>query len=159
MPCMPGGNHISCAPHCSHAGGAKVTQYRFYVSEDGTQPLRLHQQGNDLFSGSHFDEYVADYAYLKAGPIDPKVFEAPKICKGVAVNKPSRPPAFPLRMAALLPSVRLGVLCSCLNMHPVTHAAGSMQQLTPMLTPTGAHFLQHLVLAVLVNLPLRAATH
>ena len=41
---------------CSHAGGQKVTRYEFYAAVDDGRPLRLHQIGNDLFSGSHFDE-------------------------------------------------------------------------------------------------------
>ena len=84
-----------------------MTEYKFYVTADG-QPLRLHQAGNDMFSGSHFDEYVADYAYLKPGPMDAEVFEAPRLCKGVETKKLARPPSFPLRMAALLPTVRIG---------------------------------------------------
>jgi hypothetical protein len=116
---------------CSHAGGAKVTLYKFYVSADSGQPLRLHQQGNDLFSGSHFDEYVADYLYLKPGPIDPAVFQAPRICKGVAVQKPTRPPAFPLRMAALLPSVRLGALQPLM---PSSMSSGSTYQSSKLLS-------------------------
>ena len=65
-------------------------------------------QGNDLFSGSHFDEYIADYSYLRPGPIDAAVFEAPAVCEGVALEKRAHLPSFPLRMAALLPSVRIG---------------------------------------------------
>lgn len=84
-----------------------MTLYKFYVSEDG-QPLRLHMDGNDMFSGSHFDEYIADYEFVKPGPIDPSVFHTPKLCAGEALQKLTRPPAFPLRMAALLPSVRIG---------------------------------------------------
>ena len=90
---------------CSH--GAKVTMYKFYVAEDGA-PLRLHMDGNDMFSGAHFDEYIADYEYLKAGPVDQDVFRPPAICHGQEVQRLGRPPAFPLRMAALLPAVRIG---------------------------------------------------
>ncbi|CAL8467551.1 g7089 [Coccomyxa elongata] len=86
--------------------GAKVTLYKFYVAEDGA-PLRLHMDGNDMFSGAHFDEYIADYEYLKAGPVDEDVFRPPAICDGQEPQKLARPPAFPLRMAALLPSVRI----------------------------------------------------
>ena len=106
MKCQPASAAL-CAHVRSH--GAKVTIYTFYVGAADGQPLRLHEQGNDLFSGSHFDEYVADYAYLKPGPIDPAVFEAPPVCEGVALEKRAHPPpAFPLRMAALLPTVRIG---------------------------------------------------
>ena len=87
--------------------GAKVTINKFYVAEDGA-PLRLHMDGNDMFSGAHFDEYIADYEYLKAGPVDAAVFEPPAICDGQQEQILARPPAFPLRMAALLPSVRIG---------------------------------------------------
>lgn len=81
--------------------------YKFYVAEDGA-PLRLHMDGNDMFSGAHFDEYIADYEYFKAGPVDEDVFRPPAICHGQEVQRLTRPPAFPLRMAALLPTVRIG---------------------------------------------------
>lgn len=81
--------------------------YKFYVAEDGT-PMRLHMDGNDMFSGAHFDEYIADYEYLRAGPVDASVFQPPEICRGQVAEAPARPPAFPLRMAALLPTVRIG---------------------------------------------------
>ncbi|EIE24547.1 cysteine proteinase [Coccomyxa subellipsoidea C-169] len=86
--------------------GAKVTVYKFYVAEDGA-PMRLHMDGNDMFSGAHFDEYIADYEYLKAGPVDAAIFEPPAICDGQQEQSLAHPPSFPLRMAALLPSVRI----------------------------------------------------
>ncbi|CAK0742229.1 hypothetical protein CVIRNUC_001381 [Coccomyxa viridis] len=86
--------------------GSKVTLYKLYVSNDG-QPLRLHMDGNDIFSGAHFDEYIADYNYMKAGAIDEDVFRMPDLCNGQKIHKLSHPPALPLRMAALLPSVRI----------------------------------------------------
>lgn len=61
-----------------------------------------------MFSGAHFDEYIADYDYMKAGAIDEDVFRTPDLCDGQEIHKLSRPPAFPLRMAALLPAVRIG---------------------------------------------------
>ena len=95
--------------------GAKVTLYKFYVAEDGA-PMRLHMDGNDMFSGAHFDEYIADYEYLKAGPVDGAVFQPPAICHGQQEQILARPPAFPLRMAALLPSVRIGAaLCPLIS--------------------------------------------
>ena len=63
-----------------------------------------------MFSGAHFDEYIADYNYMKAGAIDEDVFRVPDLCDGQKVHKLSHPPAFPLRMAALLPAVRNGEL-------------------------------------------------
>ena len=61
-----------------------------------------------MFSGAHFDEYIADYDYMKAGAIDEDVFRTPDLCDSQKIHKLSRPPAFPLRMAALLPAVRIG---------------------------------------------------
>ena len=63
-----------------------------------------------MFSGAHFDEYIADYNYMKAGAIDEDVFRVPDLCDGQKIHKLSHPPAFPLRMAALLPAVRIGEL-------------------------------------------------
>lgn len=40
---------------------AKTSIYSFYVRPEGT-PVRLHQIGNDLFSGSHFGSAPADPA-------------------------------------------------------------------------------------------------
>lgn len=66
-----------------------------------------------MFSGAHFDEYIADYDYMKAGPVDEELFRTPDLCEGQKVHKLSHPPAFPLRMAALLPAVRIGdTICS-----------------------------------------------
>ena len=61
-----------------------------------------------MFSGAHFDEYIADYNYMKPGAIDEDVFSMPDLCDGQKIHKLSHPPAFPLRMAALLPAVRIG---------------------------------------------------
>ena len=68
----------------------------------------MHQCRNDIFSGAHFDEYIADYNYMKAGAIDEDVFRMPDLCNGQKIHKLSHPPALPLRMAALLPSGRIG---------------------------------------------------
>lgn len=70
--------------------------------------MTVHQCRNDIFSGAHFDEYIADYNYMKAGAIDEDVFRMPDLCNGQKIHKLSHPPALPLRMAALLPSVRIG---------------------------------------------------
>lgn len=70
-------------------------------------PLRLHMQGNEMFSGAHFDEYVVEYeAYIPGRP-DPSVFEKPELCKGV---EPQAAPAggrtaSQMRMAAVVPTV------------------------------------------------------
>ncbi len=63
---------------------------------------------NDMFSGAHFDEYIADYNYMKPGAIAEDIFRVPDLCDGQKIHKLSHPPAFPLRMAALLPAVRIG---------------------------------------------------
>ncbi|KAL4421808.1 hypothetical protein ABPG77_001597 [Micractinium sp. CCAP 211/92] len=87
---------------------AKTTVYRLHTSADGSDtPLRLHMRGNDLFSGSHFDEYVVDYSEFTPGRPDPAVFHRPTLCKGV---KPSTAlagghAAAALRMASSVPSV------------------------------------------------------
>ncbi|KAL4448265.1 hypothetical protein ABPG75_005484 [Micractinium tetrahymenae] len=100
-----------CATHvwqytARHA--AKVAVYRLHVAaDDSDAPLRLHMQGNDLLSGSHFDEYVVDYSEFVPGRPDPEVFARPALCKGV---KPSAAPAgahsaTALRMAVIVPAV------------------------------------------------------
>ncbi|KAK9814317.1 hypothetical protein WJX72_003933 [[Myrmecia] bisecta] len=87
--------------------GKKVTIYTFHATLDGA-PLRLHMHGNDLFSGSHFDEWVADYTSFRPGRPDPVVFDPPKICENVERASPGRALAFRMRMGALLPHVRFG---------------------------------------------------
>ena len=60
---------------CRHA--AKTVVYRLHVSADGAAtPLRLHMQGREMFSGSHFDECVQvlparHWAVGRAGGIAP----------------------------------------------------------------------------------------
>ena len=51
------------------------------------RPLRLHQQGPDMLSGSHFDEYVVDYGELVPGPPPAASFEKPQSCVGVEVDE------------------------------------------------------------------------
>lgn len=90
----------------------RVEYYNFYVSTDG-HPLYLSVMGQDWFTGSHFDQYIAEFDYdsWKAGPIDPEVFVPPGICTGdqsVAVqagveNTPGS------RMQALIPRFIRGV--------------------------------------------------
>ena len=36
---------------------AKTVRYSFYVRDDGS-PVKLHQHGNDIFTGSHVDEWM-----------------------------------------------------------------------------------------------------
>lgn len=94
--------------------GERETVYRFWASRDKSRggggggderraaerggggaapplavllrPLRLHQQGPDLLSGSHFDEYVVDYGELVPGPPPASSFEKPTSCVGVDVE-------------------------------------------------------------------------
>ena len=71
-----------------------------------TRPARLR-------SGSHFDEYVADYISYKAGAPASSVFNPPAECAGVVAEKApsSGPRAFVLRMLSVMPSTaRLGAL-------------------------------------------------
>ena len=86
----------------------------------------MHQCRNDIFSGAHFDDYIADYNYMKAGAIDEDVFRMPDLCKGQKLHKLSHPPALPLRMAALLPSVRIGRVTA--HMQPPAHNGVALKQ-------------------------------
>ncbi|KAK9824976.1 hypothetical protein WJX81_002463 [Elliptochloris bilobata] len=89
--------------------GVKVTRYAFHASIADGAPLRLAMRGQDLFSGSHFDEYVAEYLSFKPGAPPSSVFNPPAECAGVAAAKAPMPRPFALRMAALMPSTaRLG---------------------------------------------------
>lgn len=57
------------SPFAPARHAAKTTVYRLHVSADGDNtPLRLHMQGNDLLSGSHFDEYIVDYRQAPPAP-------------------------------------------------------------------------------------------
>ena len=51
------------------------------------RPIRLHQQGPDMLSGSHFDEYVVNYGELVPGPPPAASFEKPRSCVGVEVDE------------------------------------------------------------------------
>lgn len=82
-----------------------MAQYNFYVTAEG-MPVRLHMFGQDMFSGSHFDTYIADYHLYRPGVPDPAVFERPIECTGVpeeATPGNLRPLAF--QMATLLPAM------------------------------------------------------
>ena len=62
-----------------------------------------------LRSGSHFDEYVAEYLAFKPGAPPSAAFNPPPECAGVAAEKVASPRPFALRMAALMPSTaRIG---------------------------------------------------
>ena len=62
-----------------------------------------------LRSGSHFDEYVAEYLAFKPGAPPSAAFNPPPECAGVAAEKAPSPRPFALRMAALMPSTaRIG---------------------------------------------------
>eukprot|EP00884_Botryococcus_braunii_P023226 jgi/Botrbrau1/9588/Bobra.106_2s0011.2 len=87
--------------------GAKLAQYNFYVTEDGL-PVRMHMHGQDMFSGSHYDTYIADYHVYRPGPPDPAVFKRPTECNGVpdeATTGNLSPLA--VQMASLLPAMPL----------------------------------------------------
>ena len=78
--------------------------YRFYVSPDG-QPLRLHMHGNDIFSGAHFDKWIADYSYYTP-TVNTAAFTAPDICRNTSLTATkSRFRSFPMQMKAHLPYV------------------------------------------------------
>ena len=63
-----------------------------------------------LCSGSHFDEYVAEYLAWRPGAPPSSAFNPPSECAGVAAQKAPSPRPFALRMAALMPSTaRIGV--------------------------------------------------
>lgn len=45
--------------------------------------------GFNIMAASHFDEYLVDFTFFKAGPIDAAVFDRPALCK----KKPHTPAA------------------------------------------------------------------
>ena len=92
----------------------KVVKYKFYVSADGRRPLRLHMHGNDIFSGAHFDEWIADYVDYKPDAPDSAVFDPPQGCEepDEKENKYqkhlSSSSGATLRMRHLIPAVQYG---------------------------------------------------
>ncbi len=58
------------------------------------------------------DEWVADFYDYRPGPLDPAVFETPKLCTGVAPEEPTLQglgrSAGSLRMRLLIPVVTYG---------------------------------------------------
>ncbi|EFN54048.1 hypothetical protein CHLNCDRAFT_136123 [Chlorella variabilis] len=86
---------------------AKHVVYKFYAAADGT-PHRLHMHGNDMISGSHFDEWVVDYSHYEAGRPHPDLFRTPDLCKreeAAAAGGRGRAGA-QMRWAAMVPAVR-----------------------------------------------------
>ncbi|KAL3135552.1 hypothetical protein ABBQ38_006030 [Trebouxia sp. C0009 RCD-2024] len=86
--------------------GRKTTIYKYYATTEGT-PVRLHMHGNDISSGAHFDEYLADFTDYKSGRPDDAVFAFPDICTPSA-HKAERQsfPTAAFQMSLLLPSTR-----------------------------------------------------
>ena len=79
------------------------------------RPLRLHQSGPDILSGSHFDEYVVDYGELVPGPPPASSFEKPESCVGVEVKDRGAGPrrkSPSARLAATAASVAPRLPCS-----------------------------------------------
>jgi len=89
---------------------SKTVQYNFYVTqnEDGEPyPVRLHMIGNDIFSGAHFDEWVADYMSYTPKPPDSEVFKRPEICDDEERSTARKGPSTAgIRMKHIAPSVR-----------------------------------------------------
>lgn len=79
----------------------KTGVYKFYVTPDGV-PIKLHMFGINYMTGSHFDEYVYDFEFLKAGPVDPSLFIPPAICKDAL--KLTGPSYLGVQLRSLLPS-------------------------------------------------------
>jgi hypothetical protein len=93
----------------------KLVNYTFFMDDAGA-PVQLYMKGQDIFSGSHYDEWVVDYHSLDVGDPDPAVFEVPSNCSASGgggggpdgrISLPG-PSAAGLRMASLVPSVRYG---------------------------------------------------
>ncbi|KDO29683.1 hypothetical protein SPRG_05635 [Saprolegnia parasitica CBS 223.65] len=80
--------------------------YTLYVDVDTNEPVRFHYIGhNVMLGGSHMDEYILDYEYIRAGPVAPQIFSyrvASMNCTPLGpdvVNAPLRPTNdFHLRM-------------------------------------------------------------
>lgn len=86
---------------------AKTVQYKFYASPSG-DPVRLHMLGNDLFSGAHYDEWIADYTGFSPGRPDPSLFEKPALCSDTDATISEGPSPAALRMRSMEPVVRYG---------------------------------------------------
>ncbi|KAF0714218.1 Aste57867_3933 [Aphanomyces stellatus] len=49
--------------------------YKLYVNAATNEPVQFHFTGhNVVLGGSHMDEYIIDYNYLRAGPVAPQTF-------------------------------------------------------------------------------------
>ncbi|KAK9844357.1 hypothetical protein WJX74_001261 [Apatococcus lobatus] len=92
----------------SHRHGRKETVYHFHVTAED-RPVRLHMHGNDIFSGAHFDEYIADYLDFSFDEPDDDVFRIPSACED-QVDAPASGQlrGFTMQMLQLLPSVDTG---------------------------------------------------
>lgn len=87
---------------------AKTIKYSFWIREDGS-PVRLRQHGNDLFTGSHIDEWLVDFTSYVPGPSKQPVFQPPALCDGVKPgNRTVGSQGFRNRMHGLIPRLPLG---------------------------------------------------
>jgi len=90
------------------AHGVKDEFYRFYFDAETEEPLLLSMLGQDYFTGSHYDEYVANFTFFKPGMPDGNVFAVPDECdNGRARARPAHG-TLGVNMRALIPRVHAG---------------------------------------------------
>lgn len=85
----------------------QVQYYRFYFDEAGT-PLRLSMIGQDIFSGSHYDEYIVDFLSFTPGVPDDSVFAIPNACNDDNIIKQHGMSPLALQVKQIIPRVIAG---------------------------------------------------
>lgn len=90
------------------AHGPKDEFYRFYFDAETEEPLLLSMMGQDYFTGAHYDEYIANFTFYKAGMPEGSVFAVPDECdNGRARARPAHS-TLGVNMRAFIPRVHSG---------------------------------------------------
>ena len=95
--------------------GARTVNYTFWSDAATGAPVALHQEGPDLLSGSHFDEYKVSYTSFDPNPPPASAFDEPDECARVpppeAGNGGLRPRRSGGAGAAVVPSFGRRAVC------------------------------------------------
>jgi hypothetical protein len=84
--------------------------YTFYTAKSDGRPLRIHMSGVNLFTGSHFDEYIVEFTtWLPTVKNSAATFKPPATCSPIDPNTSglTNPSRSALQSLFLLPSTFL----------------------------------------------------
>lgn len=126
--CLRAHSHASACmkaytPTCTHCL-IYSTLTRDLLLQKGA-PLRLHMWGINLYTGGHFDDYIADYYGFEPGPPEANVYNVPDYCpphpstaESYVVRHQMRQNGVLRHLHAMLPNPHYGarlLSCTCVG--------------------------------------------